>query len=136
MQEVYRRLEFACHFESNLAQPSPFYMHMRTTISDEHSIVTMLRSIRIIFSTYSMFFSRDKNQLPVKTGSLGVVCSVVILKACSPPALHPQYRLKLSTIFEPFCPASNHETVLSNALLLISTLKMSIWTCAQRTHGT
>ena len=28
-------------------------MRMRMTTSDEHSIVTMLRSIRIIFSTYS-----------------------------------------------------------------------------------
>ena len=53
MQEVCSGFEFACHFESHLAQPPPFYMRMRTTTSDEHSIVTMLRSTRIIFSTYS-----------------------------------------------------------------------------------
>ena len=46
------RFNFAHHFESHLAQPHPFYMRMRTTISDEHSIVTMLHSTRIIFSTY------------------------------------------------------------------------------------
>ena len=51
MQEVCRRFEFARYFESHLARPPPFYMHMRTT-SDEHSIVTMLRRTRIIFSTY------------------------------------------------------------------------------------
>ena len=45
--------ELARHFESHLARPPPFYMRMRTTISDEHSIVTMLLSTRIIFSTYS-----------------------------------------------------------------------------------
>ena len=50
---VCSRFEFARHFESHLSRPPPFYMRMRTTISDEHSIVTMLRSTRIIFSTYS-----------------------------------------------------------------------------------
>ena len=50
---VCSRFEFARHFESYLSRPPPFYMRMRTTISDEHSIVTMLRSTRIIFSTYS-----------------------------------------------------------------------------------
>ena len=53
VQEVCSRFEFACHFESHLARPPSFYMRMRTTISDEHSIVTMLLSTRIIFSTYS-----------------------------------------------------------------------------------
>ena len=53
MQEVCRRFEFARHFESHLARPPPFYMRMRMTTSDEHSIVTMLHSISIIFSTYS-----------------------------------------------------------------------------------
>ena len=52
MQEVYRRFEFARHFESYLARPPPFYMRMRTTTSDEHFILTMLRSTRIIFSIY------------------------------------------------------------------------------------
>ena len=52
VQEVCSRFEFARYFESHLARP-PFYMRMRTTISDEHSIVTMLLSTRIIFSTYS-----------------------------------------------------------------------------------
>ena len=47
VQEVCSRLEFARHFESHLARPV-FYMRMRTTISDEHSIVTMLLSTRII----------------------------------------------------------------------------------------
>ena len=41
VQEVCRRFEFACHFESHLARPPPFYMRMRTTISDEHSIVVL-----------------------------------------------------------------------------------------------
>ena len=69
------------------------------------------------------------------------MCSVVIIyhqglfSTCSSSSIST-YRSKLSTIFEPFCPAANHETVFSNSLLLISTLKMSIWTCAQRTHGT
>ena len=53
VQEVCSRFEFARHFESHLAQPPSFYMRMRTTISDEHSIVTMLLSTRIILSTYS-----------------------------------------------------------------------------------
>ena len=53
MQEICSRFEFARHFESHLARPPPFYMSMRTTTSDEHSIVTMLRSTCIIFSTYS-----------------------------------------------------------------------------------
>ena len=53
VQEVCRRFEFARHFESHLARPPPFYMRMRTTTSDEHSIVIMLRSTHIIFSTYS-----------------------------------------------------------------------------------
>ena len=47
VQEVCSRFEFACHFESHLAEPPSFYMRMRTTISDEHSIVTMLRSTRL-----------------------------------------------------------------------------------------
>ena len=42
VQEVCSRFEFACHFESHLAWPPPFYMRMRITISDEQSIVTML----------------------------------------------------------------------------------------------
>ena len=50
VQEICSRFEFARRFESHLAWPPPFYMRMRTTISDEHSIITMLR---IIFSTYS-----------------------------------------------------------------------------------
>ena len=39
----------------NLIWPGqpPFYAHANTTTSDEHSIVTMLHSTRIIFSTYS-----------------------------------------------------------------------------------
>ena len=53
VQEVCSRFEFARHFESHLARPHPFYMRMRTTISDEHSIVPMLLSTLIIFSTYS-----------------------------------------------------------------------------------
>ena len=54
VQEVCIRFEFPHHFESHLTWPPPFiYMHMRTTISDEHSIVTMLLSTPIIFSTYS-----------------------------------------------------------------------------------
>ena len=53
MQEVCSRFEFACHFESHLARPAPFYVRMQTTISDEHSIDTMLHSTRIIYSTYS-----------------------------------------------------------------------------------
>ena len=53
VQEVCSRFEFARHFEYHLARPPPFYMHMRTTVSDEHSIVTMLLGTRIIFSTYS-----------------------------------------------------------------------------------
>ena len=47
VQEVCSRFKFARHFESHLARPPPFYMRMRTTISDEHSIVTMLLSIYI-----------------------------------------------------------------------------------------
>ena len=54
MQEVCRHFEFARHFESHLARPPPLlYAHANTTTSDEHSIVTMLHSTRIIFSTYS-----------------------------------------------------------------------------------
>ena len=55
----YSHFEFARHFESHLARPPPFYMRMRTTISDEHSIVTMLLSTRIIFSTYSFKTLRE-----------------------------------------------------------------------------
>ena len=39
MQEVGRRFEFGRHFESHLARPPHFYMHIQTTTSDEHSIV-------------------------------------------------------------------------------------------------
>ena len=39
----------------NLIWPShPFYMRMRTTISDEHSIVTMLRSTRLYWRPKSL----------------------------------------------------------------------------------
>ena len=38
VQEVCSGFEFARHFESHLARPPPFYMRMRTRISDEHSI--------------------------------------------------------------------------------------------------
>ena len=47
VQEVCSCFEFARHFESHLARPPPFYMRMRTMISDEHSIVTMLHSTRL-----------------------------------------------------------------------------------------
>ena len=53
MQDVCLHFEFARHFESDLALPSPFYMRMRTMTSDEHSIVTILLSTHIIFSSYS-----------------------------------------------------------------------------------
>ena len=59
-QEVCSRFEFTRHFESHLARPPPFYMRMRTTISDEHSIVTMLLSTRIIFSTYRFYFKNSR----------------------------------------------------------------------------
>ena len=52
MQEICRHFEFARHFESHLTRPPLFYMRIRTTTSDEHSIVTILRSTHIIFSTY------------------------------------------------------------------------------------
>ena len=55
VQEVCSSFEFASHFESHLARPTPLlYAHANTTTSDEHSIVTMLLSTRIIFSTYSL----------------------------------------------------------------------------------
>ena len=54
VQEVCSRFEFARHFESHLARPHfPLYAHANTTTSVEHSIVTMLHSTLIIFSTYS-----------------------------------------------------------------------------------
>ena len=63
VQEVCLRFKFASHFESHLAQPHPFYIRMRTTISDEHSIVTMLRSTRIILSTYRIAGNIDGNYI-------------------------------------------------------------------------
>ena len=44
VQDSCRRFEFARHFESHLARPPSFYMRLRTTIFDEHSVVTMLLS--------------------------------------------------------------------------------------------
>ena len=41
VQEVCSRFEFTRHFESHLARPPPFYMRMRTTISDEHQCYTV-----------------------------------------------------------------------------------------------
>ena len=61
MQEVGCRFEFARHFESYLARPTPFYMRMRTTISDEPirlngAMLTSrgsMYSYSLVYSTYS-----------------------------------------------------------------------------------
>ena len=55
VQEVSSRSEFARHFESHFGPATPLlYAHANTTTSVEHSIVAMLHSTRIIFSTYSL----------------------------------------------------------------------------------
>ena len=69
----YSHFEFARHFESHLARPPPFYMLMRTTISDEHSIVTMLLSTLIIFSNYSLMRNAQTLGRPHKGKGLHVV---------------------------------------------------------------
>ena len=67
-----RRFEFARHFQSYLARP-PFYMRMQTTTSDEHSIVTMLLSTSIIFSTNSL----KSENLSYSTQPFAVMSSIL-----------------------------------------------------------
>ena len=73
MQEVCCRLNLPAILNLILPGHPLLYAHAKTTTSDEHSIVTMLRSTRIIFSTYS--FNRADFPKNPSFKSYGVICS-------------------------------------------------------------
>ena len=97
-----------------------------------------------------MYFSRDENELPLKTGSLGVVCSVVIIyhpqglfSTCSSSSISADGP-KHFAVFEPFCPAANLEMCLQQCIganiysqnVNIDMCTMYTWNVAIRIHYT
>ena len=97
-----------------------------------------------------MYFSRDEKQLPLNTGSLGVVCSVVIIyhpqglfSTCSSSSIS-EMDAGTFAIFEKFCPAANHEMCLQQCIganiysqnVNIDMCRMYTWNVAIRIHYT